>query len=155
MRTQGVGDVRVTGRVLDSAGHPVAHCPIGAIALTPDIGLWDRGIATTSDGHWGDDVPPNAAYEFRAGYRGSNGKHQAVTRVDVGTEDLEGVDIILPGIEQAWGLLNELVTEGLQEANVLQHPPQTSEELQAVAETITTRLIVGGAKPRGLRESSS
>lgn len=151
MRTQGFDGVNVHGRVLDSAGHPVSGCPVGIEALTPDIGLWDLGVYSNSDGSWRHgSLPSNASYEFQAGYRGSNGRNQAVTRVDVGVDDLDGVDIILPGIEQAWGLLNELVREGLQQAGVLQHPPQTTKDLETLAETVTTALIVGGATPQGL-----
>ncbi len=43
--------------------------------------------------------------------------------------------------------------QGLREANILHHPPQTFEQLQAVAGTVTTSLMVGGASPQGLYES--
>lgn len=153
MRMQSFDGVTVSGHVLDSAGHPVADCPVGIEALTPNIGLWELDASSNSDGYWSRPVPSNASYEFQASYRGSNDKHQASTRVDVGATDVDGVDIILPGVDQAWALLHELVKQGLQEANILHHPPQTSEQLQALAGTVTTSLMVGGASPQGLYES--
>ncbi|MDQ2850505.1 MAG: carboxypeptidase-like regulatory domain-containing protein, partial [Actinomycetota bacterium] len=102
MRMQSFDGVTVSGHVLDSAGHPAADCPVGIEALTPNIGLWELDASSNSDGYWSRPVPSNASYEFQASYRGSNDKHQAATRVDVGATDVDGVDIILPGADQAW-----------------------------------------------------